>query len=337
MKLTKQPKRRRAFFGGNDRVEALPEGTLPCPSCGVAVVPFENSLVETITVYGQRNQLGYGTDVDIRVARCDACASRRQLAVLILRDHPAVSREHGSVGVDRVDAALAALDLIGRMGLVGNLAGTDEGVRQMIESFSALGGWASWTAANAAPGVCVNRRWGHVSDDLWRDAGREFADLFRRRLEVPKPVAPPSAQGALSGCAFCGIGTVVVKESNAAAAWGPARQFPLASMGGGGGEVVYAHVCPTCTPALLAAGAVGLPAVWAAVIGARGYVPRSSAGVVSLTGVKPWAAMPRGTEPNATPWAHVDLAALDSELASTTVVRRIESDMPANPVVGWVR
>jgi hypothetical protein len=339
MSLTKTPKRRRALFGATDRAQELPEGSLPCRSCGIAVVLYADTVVETHTIRGPQTASGHTYDRDILVSRCNACEDRREHAAAILRAHPAVAREHGNVGTDRLDAALAALDVLNRSTLIRSLTLTDDFVRDLIAALSALGGWCSWSASSAAPGVSASRRWGHVSDLKWEDTRSAFARLIGRRMELPKPIAPPSDRAALRACGFCGIETLFVKESDARAAWGDERQMPLASMGGWGGEVVTAHVCPACRAALFASdNAMGLPAVWLAVIRSRGYEPRSSAGVVSLSGVKPWAALARGTEPNATPWAHVNLEALDRELASTTVVRRIESsDQPASLIVGWVQ
>jgi len=323
MLSTKAPKRQR--FVGNDRMQLLPEGSLACRSCGIAVVTYTDTLIEKLTVYGRRGLNGVGYDTEIGVTRCDRCADRLDVAARIMGAHPAVAREHGNVGIDRLDAALAALDVMERSTLTESLTLTDAYLRNLIAALSALGGWCSWSATSAAPGVCAPRRWAHVSQAMWDDTRREFAALLQRRMERPEPIGPPTDRGALPACAFCGVGTLLLKKSAAAAAWGVEHRMPLASMGGWGGEVVTAHVCPTCRAALVSSGAIGLPAVWLAVIRSRGYEPRSSSGVVSLDGVKPWAALPRGAEPNATPWAQVDLAALDRELAFTIHVRKAEA------------
>lgn len=325
MSLTKPPKRR-GFFGPNDRSRELAEGSLPCRSCGVGVVLSDQSPIEMLTIHGPITASGRSYDTDIRVTTCNACADRRDRAALIMRNHPAVDREHGNVGIDRLDAALSVLDVLGRTPRIAEtLAATDTGLRELIATFAALGGWCSWSASSARPGICASRRWGHVSDGLWEDAGHAFADLFRRRLEVPKPLAPPTNRGALPACGFCGVGSIIGKESDTLAIWGEPYRMPLTALGGWGGETVIAHVCPQCRRALHSSGnAIGLPAVWLAAIRSRGYEPRSSAGVVSLTGVRPWAVLPRSFKPNSTPWAHIDLTALDNELAFTIHVRRDE-------------
>jgi hypothetical protein len=336
MSITKPDKHRR-FVGANDRADRLPEGALACRSCGIAVTVFAATPVEHLVVYGQRNALGLGSDMVIQVTRCGRCATRREHAAAILRRHPIVANEHGNVGLDRLDAALAVLDILGRTSrMADTLTATDADVRALIDTFAALGGWASWSRpSNAAPGACTSKRWGYLSGAIGQDMKAAFAGLIRRRLELAKPLAPPSSHGAIRGCGLCGIGTVLAKESNIYAAWGDELRMPLASLGGQGGEVT-AHVCAVCRPSLISTGAVGLPATWNAVIRSRGFEPRGDS-VVSLTGVVPWAALGRGAEANSVPWQHVNIEALDRELMSTTVVRRIETDGPAALIVGWVK
>jgi hypothetical protein len=205
------------------------------------------------------------------------------------------------------------------------LTATDGYLHDLIAALAAIGGWSAWSATSAAPAVCASRRWSHVSDLMWEDARSEFAGLLQRRMERPKPIAPPSGHGVIRGCGFCGIGAVIGKESATHAIWGDEYRLPLASLGGRGGEVL-AHLCPVCRPSLLASGnAVGLPAAWLSAIRFRGYEPRSSAGVVSLSGVAPWAVLSQHAQPNERPWEHIDLAALDNELKFTMYVRKTEA------------
>lgn len=317
---TRNPKRRN-LFGADDTTLELPAGSLPCRSCGVAVTAYADTPIETLTLYGQRNAHGFGADVHIAVTRCNRCADRREQAAAILRRHPAIARENGNVGIDRLDAALSALDLLGRTGrLAETLTVTDADVRALISAFAALGGWAAWSGGSAAPNVCASARWSRVPQIIREDTSSAFAGLLRRRLEVPKPFGPPSNRGALRGCGFCGLGTLLVKESDATAEWGPAVQIPLAAMGARGSETVLAHLCPTCGPSLTATGAIGLPAVWLAAIRFQGFEPRSIDSIVSIDGVRPWAVL-RAAEPNSSPWSHINVTALAHELTYSTLVR----------------
>jgi hypothetical protein len=324
MNRNPKPPKFRRFEGGGQNAQPLSEGGVPCRSCGVGFTAFSSTPIEPFTIIGQRNSRGFGSDTQIVVARCATCAERYRLAGTILTAHPAMARENGNVGTDRLDAALAALDLLGRSGLTTMLTDTDQHVRDLIAALAPFGGWAAWTTNSAAKGMCGTKRWGHVSNGIWEDARLAFADLIRRRMEIPKPIEPP-ADSAVHGCGFCGVGTVIGKQSDLHAIWGNAHRMLLTAFGGSGSAVVSCYLCPACRSSLEATGASGLPAVWTAVIKSRGYVARSSAGVVSLSGVKPWAALPRGTKPNESPWQHVNLAALDRELQLTVYVRKVEA------------
>jgi hypothetical protein len=321
MTITKPMRHGRRSSDSDDRIESLAAGTLPCRSCGVAVTTYIDTPVDMLTIFGQRNAQGFGTDVEIPVARCKTCVARRQRAAEILRAYPQIARENGNVGLDRLDAALAAFDVIGRPNLASTFTKTVVAVRELIDTFAALGGWSTWAPANAAPKVCESRRWGHVPANVRRDVQLALASLIKRRLEVPQPITPPSGHGVLRACGFCGIGSVIGKESHTVAIWGQPVLIPVASLGGRGSESLVAYLCPECRSALLATGAMGQPAVWLAAIRFRGFEPRVIDAILSIDGLVPWAVR-RGAEPNTSPWLHINIAALDKELKFSTLVSR---------------
>ncbi|HTN57839.1 MAG TPA: hypothetical protein VL043_06205 [Protaetiibacter sp.] len=89
----------------------LPEGAVPCRSCGAAVahpdpkradvlrLPQANVLPVIGKAYGQPS-------LTVPLTTCDKCAERRDRAAALLAEHPRVRLAHGMVGLDRLDAAL---------------------------------------------------------------------------------------------------------------------------------------------------------------------------------------------------------------------------------------
>jgi len=331
MTIAKTLNRARSLVSTADPEKALPEGALPCRSCGVAVHRPTAKDVETVTIYPRVPYAGAATfnPVEIKATRCAACAERRDRAEALLLAHPAVARANGNVGVDRLDAALAAFDAIGdrRGRLAGSLTSTDEDIRELIEVMAPLGGAVAWSAGYAYPNQCEARRWAHVPDILTGAIKDAHAALIRRRNEPSWPFSPPSINGALQGCGLCGVGTLEAKESKALDAWGEEFELHTGTLGGATRpEPVKAHLCPACRRAVASVGfAVGMPAVWAAVIRFRGYDSRTGWTIDSMSGVVAWAALRPGTKPNNTPWEHVNLTALDAELAVSPYVRKREA------------
>ena len=324
-----EPRTRRGIFRKSDPERELPEGAVACRSCGQAVRVVSSESVETITLRAPYNGQGMpaGSDVNIPVTRCPDCANRRERARTLLNEHPQIARENGNVGLDRIDATLAAFDAIGdsRDRMIAPLLATDDGLRDLLTTMAAYGAAASWSAGSARPGMCEARRWGHVSEALKKEASHVHRDLVLRRMEVPTPTSPPADEGALAGCGFCGLGTLLVTPSKAAAAWGPTFRIQLAVVGGAGADPVVARLCPECRTSLReTGGGIGIRAVEHALLRSRGYEPLTS-WRVELTGVRAWAALRPGTKPNSVRWEHLgqeQLARLEADLVSSPFVRR---------------
>jgi uncharacterized protein YlaI len=270
-----------------------------------------------LEVYGQAAMSSYTRGLPIapnqmRVARCDECADRLGRAEALVTVH-GLGRVFGTVAADKLDAALAALDVIGIRGdRTAVLTRTPAATRELVAAVAHIGAAASWSARiilGGDPRASAPRRWSGISSELVQAAGEEYKALIHRRAEVPFPFTPP-ADGA-QGCLLCGIGTLTVKESNAKAAWGEQRQARLGTLGGRSRpEPVKGYVCPTCRASVdEVGGALGMPAVEHAVLRHLGYrLPWGH--IEAWPGVVAWAALRPGTAPNSGPWAHLHLAAL---------------------------
>ncbi|MGE3194112.1 MAG: hypothetical protein AB7K08_11670 [Microbacteriaceae bacterium] len=308
MKLLTRPKRDR---------NAPPEST-PCRSCGLGVKHPDPSRADSIEVFVEpslsRANIGVpSTPVQFAATRCDECDERRDLAALLLAEHPRVRRAHGMVAIDRLDAALAALDAGGIRGgrATAPFTSTDAAVFDLIESLAALGGAASWSLAPRREGNA--RRWSHLDADTRAAIAAEIRATVHRRYEFPMPFVPPGATAGgdvLPGCLMCGRGTLTVKESEAREAWGDLHRIEVVSLGGRTrADPVSGYFCPRCRFAIEKEGAPGMPANQRAVLAHFGYELRIGFRL-NMTTVRGWAALPLGTAPNSKPWAHLDLGKL---------------------------
>lgn len=306
---------------------ALPDGALVCRSCGVIVKRPDASRTEVIRQLPPHAEAMIARGVQVGanetdVTRCDECSDRRAHAELLLVEHPRVARAHGQVGVERLDAALAALDLCGLRGgrLLRMLTETDLALRDLLEIMAPLGAAASWSVSGQ---MATGKRWAHVRPDHMAETRASMKRLARLLVDFPRPIAPPTTDGALSACVFCGIGTLQAREIDALAVWGEQRRvYPSALGGRARPEPVNGYLCPRCRAACARSGGVGLPAASLALLAHLGF-ERTGFGVTLQDGVaSPWAAMKPGTAPNRTPWAHLDLAKITRSLDKSPRMRR---------------
>jgi len=323
----KAPRPRRDIVLGSDKARPLPDGALACASCGDEVRHPSSEQTESMQLYRQQPHSAASRGIPtypeiVLVSRCGKCADRRVLATALVERHH-LGRVYGNVAVDRVDAALAALDLLGIRGQRGiaSLTRTPAAIRELVAALAHIGGGASWSARLANDALwtaSAPRRWAGVSTELRDAASEAYRELFHRRAEVPMPYAPPAEDGAVRGCLMCGRGTLTVKASDAKAAWGELRRVEVGNVGGKiGPKPVAGFLCPDCRESVeLVGGAIGLPAIERAVLRHLGY--RLSGGTIERwPGVLAWVALPAGTEPNRMPWGHLPLASLARGLDRT--------------------
>lgn len=318
----------------NERTRPLDDGALACRSCGQPVQGPDASRAENLTVWpfqplSQRSGgVPFGS-IDVNVTRCEDCVARMIRAralvtALSLGSIPGT----GEIEAERLDAALAALDLLGIRGDRANsLTRNVEDVRELIGALASLGGEASWSAhvqqRRVNSGSSATRRWSHVDPELVDSTWQSYGGLLRRSVESPTACPPPDRDGALRGCLLCGVGTLIVKPSDAELAWGDLRRVQPGELGGESRpSLVAGYICPVCRVDVQRAGAPGLPAIDAALLRVLGYSLSSSGRFTRSLG-RAWAALPPGTPPNAQPWGHVNTVQLARILDDAQYVRRI--------------
>jgi hypothetical protein len=298
---------------------------LACGDCGVTVkhpVFFErltsiSRAVEVKPGYVKEQE----RDTEIVLTRCSVCAERHERAESLLTAFPRVARSLGSRShaLNLVEAALGALDVLDvKAARIDALVGSEHGLRLLIQHLPTAGALARWssrlvpiTQLGADPAALSSFAWGHVSPEegqLLRDA---YGALLRARTDKPIPVAPPEG----GACLLCGVGTLVVLHSRAEEVWGSPRRANVGTLGGKkSAERVTGHLCPPCAAAADSAGAIGPTALESSLLDFVG-VPKSGLWKYQLSGYPAWCALPTGTPPNETRWAHVpNLATLATDL-----------------------
>jgi len=344
MTMTTAPKPRdRRPFTATEQEARLPEGAVACLSCGQAVAHPAPGSLSTLSVWpvnasaaAQRGEALAPSELS--VGRCEDCAARHARAVALvtvlgLGSIPGT----GEVEADRLDAALAALDVIGHRGdSTAPLTRTPGEARDLIATLAHLGGGASWSArviGGRGFGLCAPRRWAHVSTGQVTEIGAAYRDLFHRRMETPEQIGPPIENGVLPGCGFCGVGALYVRRSDAAAAWGLEVGVQPGQLGGKPTpDLLRCHLCPACRRAVEIVGAPGMPAVERALLAfADDYKPRAPWRVNFPADTRAWAALPLGTAPNRSPWSHLNVAKLRSELIRLEATGVVRHSLPGEP------
>jgi hypothetical protein len=317
-----KPKRK---FGQPD-----PDGSLPCVSCGRKVREPDRARTESVRIWSRQTAMeeAFGHPAqftDVPATRCDRCTHRRVFAAALLAKHPRVERGHGNVAIDRLDAALAALDVAGLFGGMGRmltqLTEDDQRLRDLMRFMTELGAEASWVAQRVPTPSA--KPYGHVSKELSKEIGVALKRLIRRPFEPTLMIVPPgSLEGmTLPGCLFCGLDVIKVRESDSTGVWGQRLRVDPGTVGGmTRPEMVEGHLCPRCRNSADAEGAIGLPALTRALLSHLGYhaVPGWS---ISIDKLKAFAALRPGTEPNTIPWTHLDTAKIADALGRTLGVR----------------
>ncbi len=175
-------------------------------------------------------------------------------------------------------------------------------------------GFGSAVRFDAQPtaGTCSSAPWAHVGEELRVTLREAAARWMRERIERPARVAPP-ADSDRRGCLFCGVGHVMAMPSRADTVW-TATSTTLRTLGGHSASVIDGDTCPTCAVAIERAGSVGIGAMQRAVLDFVGFKPAGPAAADIELDVVGWGALPTGTQPNATPWQHLDVDTLRREL-----------------------
>ncbi|WP_353828217.1 hypothetical protein [Agromyces sp. SYSU T0242] len=280
---------------------------LACYACGCAVPPPHGALVDVegmpewvVALDDPRPRAGKTTTM----TRCARCEQAHERAATLLDEHPRVKAQMGSrsIGLHRVEAALNALDAIGR----DTPLHTDASLRLLVEHMTPLGvavRWASqftpvWTK-EARDDVAASQPWEHVTTWQREDLRKAFAGLLNARVERPLPYGPPTG----GGCMLCGVETVSALPSQAAGLWTPATVDPSAIGGRRSPERVAGYLCPTCDRARSEVGSLGPTAMERSVM-LHFALRRRSMTPTELVGLRGW--LVSGVdEPNERPWEHI--------------------------------
>jgi len=314
-----------------------------CRDCGARVTdPL--APVETVRATERefRQKRGGAVFVDqreqeIRVSLCIRCAKRNARAEALVDEYPELSRALG----DRWYAALVFEALL----IIPDVLGLDEGritrggqksMRLAVEHLRAVGGAVRWSAllfptlrVDVDPSRPSRTRWAHVTENQRDRLHEAFAALLADLTDGPRQVQPPEGtefRTALRGCLLCGVGSVLATRRHAGIAWGPLRGAEPGSLGGQRRpEMVYGYLCPVCSRAATQAGpGLGPTAMEKAFFAFLGTQPSERPArdadlfgrrTVQVEGLRAWAVLSDGTQPNESPWAHVpDLNGLADEL-----------------------
>lgn len=309
---------------------------LACRGCGLVVKHPDPARAEVLHIHSIRTARGFPAGVaEVPVTRCDLCTNRRELAAELLHDHPAVAAALGDFGLDQLDGALGVLDARGLRPrkIAASLATSDSELAELLSALLSIAPAVIWSEQFAIRTGGQTRRWAHVPTDSIRAAAEAHRRLVYRSVEMPMPYTPPNRDGALRGCLFCGRATITARQREALEAWGPLVYVTQGELGGSSRpEQVAGFICADCRPDADSGGAPGLPAVERALIWAAAGVKRTIGYRLNMppTAVA-WVALAPGTEPNAEPWGHVNLAKLRADLLDLESRGAVRRPLPGEP------
>ena len=291
---------------------------LPCGVCGVAVNgPHLQRDVAELTISAVDDpRLGVRElhpPRSLAVTRCAACRGRLDRARAAVDAFGAFAARLGSrsLVVERLEAVLAVEGVTGEAVRLES----PRDLSTVLEHLNVAGAAALWSArfspvqaSDARLGVANAAPFAHVDDEVRQAARDGLAALLRSRLlrtgPVTVPLGPP-VDSARRGCLLCGVATSTVWEALTAS---------TRSLGGcPSAEPVEGDVCSACSDVLADVGSVGQTALRRALLQHLGMTRTFALDQIEMT-VLGWGALPDGTAPNSSPWAHVDVEALRRDI-----------------------
>jgi hypothetical protein len=309
---------------------------LPCRDCGTIVRANEGP-TEVVTAnarelaFPMRGGQPFIRTEDIEpfemhVTQCRRCRSRNKAAAELVDEYPSLARALGDrwYATLAFEAMLLVPDVIS-MDWRSITRGGQKSVRTAMHRFRGLGGAARWSAA-ITPTIRhdlvmpTEARWAHVNSDLHGSFREAYGEMLADLTDGPRLVPPPEGtefRTALRGCLLCGVGAVSAMRKQTEYVWGPLRAAAPGLLGGRRRpDDLYGYLCPTCSRAVASIGPglgpTGMEKALFAFLEVQ--PPRLPAGqtddfgrsTVQLTNLQAWCVLPAGTNPNVTPWAHVD-------------------------------
>jgi hypothetical protein len=297
-------------------IEALQGDELACGDCGRRVrQPIH---VEQVVAHGRERLLDVGVRVvaDAQIAidtvRCSVCTARYARAESLLNVYPAIRFALGSrsYAVAKMNAALVGLDALGTSPKhIERLLSEPRLVRAVLDELSVPGYAASWIgqfapvwAHGADIQTCSSDPWGFVSEAVQQKLRDGYAKVLGVMMDKPEDFVCPGGDG----CLLCGVHSVRALRSEALAGgvWSGIYEAQPGVLGGvRRAENVRGYMCGPCADAVeKTGGGIGMRALEIALGNFLGVgAPSEDRG---LKGLRAWCAMPKGTPPNSTPWAH---------------------------------
>ena len=292
---------------GQPPIVSLPTHHLACRGCGVSVPAGGDVVRVAIGSHWERIPGGSVGDQHVvteylDLAACDRCDAVRVRAAAVLASHRVLQRVFGGVAFERIEGALLALDLLGAE--LPALRSADDVVRLV----GYVHGAGVAFEALQRTDVCSSSRWAHVTDEARQTLRDGVARWLRARTApVVDPLGPPE-DSALRACMICGVDRAEVWE-----ALSSTRRALGGAVSPGWMQPVEGDVCGRCADAVQAVGSVGRTAMTRAVLAHLGVARGLASETVELHMVG-WGALPAGTAPNRSPWAHIDTSALRADL-----------------------
>ncbi|WP_062465591.1 hypothetical protein [Demequina maris] len=289
-------------------ITILPADHLACLACGIAAMP---GTTETFISIGRLAQPGRPRMAAnerseyFELTRCPGCEQTRQQAAALVAEHPVVAHRLGTAAVERLEAGLGVLRLLGAR--TPRLTSARD-VLRFVDHMSTAGALVRWSRrytpvalSDAQDEDCNEAPWEHATEADRQTARDALAGLLAAVNERPAPIPCPDPSG---GCMLCGIASVEALPSRAAHAWTPATANPSPLGGRPSNKRLSGHLCPTCATACDTVGSIGPTAMERALMAALG-VRRKSLTPTELVGLKAWAVMPEAS-PNRRPWGHIE-------------------------------
>jgi len=305
-------------------IVASTEGWLACRLCGVLLPPDEQAR-EPHTVRSMGRVPAPGTYIpgpmqresEIQMTTCAACNGLRAEATRLAAEFPSGCRTTdyllmGERAVMAVEGCLAALQLLSARHEIRGARQLRLLLREILPSVPQItweGRFVPYADHDAKSETGAARPWAHVPAEVVAATRTAWAAWLRARVERPRPIAAPTA----AACYLCGVGTVEALPSHAHHAWHTLRVRPSALGASRAAKDLTTDVRATCHAAYAELRGWGPTLLEQLVMRAAGLEGNARWQQVEVSGLRAWGTMGR-TVPNPTPWAHLDLAQLDSDL-----------------------
>lgn len=243
----------------------LPENSLACEACGVAVpVPPEPHREPLLPQVGEK-----ALPHREKFARCPECAKVREQAEQYVAKHPALAARMGPwIARERIESVLLGLTILGRP-----LDVDDLGLLLPRMHPPSHEVWFNDPLTPTRGGRCSPHPFAHVTLTQRAELRKAYAAVLRDRLAKTQPSVPVRCPSA--ACLLCGVGKVersaleVARRggpiASASTVWRPVMTSQTA-LGRTGPDRVTGHVCPACNSAIEEAGAIGQTAIGNAVL-----------------------------------------------------------------------